>query len=107
MAVLYDFKDISSDLKNGIRTLPNTFGERTTKTILNLVNIISTFWLISLVYYGLISQIGYIFIPACAYQMLLIARVSQDAPKWVYYLLCDLEQVTWFIFAIILVLLWA
>ena len=106
MAVLYDFKDIASDLKNGIRTLPNTIGEQSTKSLLNVINILSTLWIIGLVYYGIISHVGYIFIPACLFQTLLIGLVSKTASKWVYYILCDLEQVTWLFFAIILVMIW-
>ena len=96
MAVLYDFKDISMDLKNEIRTLPNTIGERNTKTILYIINTLATIWIIILVYTGKISTVGYIFLPAWGYQTLLIWLVSQQAPLWIYYVLCDLEQVIFF-----------
>jgi 4-hydroxybenzoate polyprenyltransferase len=107
MAVLYDFKDIKSDQKNDIRTLPNSIGEQSTKYLLNMINIISTLWLIALVYYGIISEIGYLFIPACFYQTLLIGFVNKNAEDWVYYILCDLEQAIWLVFAvIIMVIIW-
>lgn len=106
MAVLYDFKDINSDRKDNIRTLPNSFGEQSTKYLLNVINIFSTIWIIALVYYGIISEIGYLFIPACLYQTLLIGFVNENAEDWVYYIFCDLEQVVWLVFAVILVVIW-
>jgi 4-hydroxybenzoate polyprenyltransferase len=104
MAAAYDFKDVSSDRKNGIKTLPNTFGEKKTRTILHGVNISTTLFILILTYLGLISIFGYLYILAFFYQVALIEKVSENSPKWVYYCMCDLEQFFWLVFAIIIML---
>ena len=105
MGALYDFKDVDSDLENGILTLPNTLSERGAKNVLYVINTLSTIWLLLLIYYGLISPLGFIFFPAWVYQNLLIFFVSKDAPLNFYYFPCDLEQVVWLLFAVPLVML--
>ncbi|WP_455392140.1 UbiA family prenyltransferase [[Eubacterium] cellulosolvens] len=98
MAAIYDFKDIRSDQKNGIRTFANTLSERTAKNFLHILNALATVWIIALIYLGSISPLGFIFFPAWIYQTFLIMGVSIDTPRWFYYLPCDLEQVFWLLF---------
>lgn len=106
MAVLYDFKDMSSDKANGVPTLPNMFGEKNTKVYLHIINTLSTVWVSALSYTGILPKIGYVFIPAFFYQAMLIRTVSKDAPNWVYYTLCDLEQVVWLFLALVAIVWW-
>ena len=109
MAVVYDFKDISTDRKMRIKTLPNSIGEKKTKAILHFINIISTIVIITIAFYEFISVIGYLFIPAFFYQVALIEKASENAPDWVFYGMCDLEQFFWLLFAVgimIIIHLW-
>lgn len=104
MAALYDFKDVESDLRNDIHTLPNTLGEAKTKKILHLINSLATVWILILIYFEFIPKIGFIFFPAWVYQTILIMGVGIKAPLWFYYLPCDLEQVFWVLFVLLLVM---
>ncbi len=101
MAIIYDFKDINSDRKSGVRTLPIMIGEGRTKTVLHLLNSIATVSILVLVGLTAIPLLGLIFIPAFFYQGLNIHLLHRDAPDWVYYVLADLEQFFWLVFVVI------
>jgi 4-hydroxybenzoate polyprenyltransferase len=98
MAVAYDFKDISSDHKGGVRSLPIVLGERPTKLLLHFLNFAATIIIIALVFLGVLPFLSIVFVPAFFYQFIMIQRVRQDAPDWVYFILCDLEQFFWLLF---------
>lgn len=98
MAVVYDFKDINSDRRASIRTLPIVMGEDSSKLVLHILNIVATIIILLLVYFGLLPLLGVIFIPAFIYQFFMIHLVREDAPEWVYFILCDLEQFFWLVF---------
>jgi 4-hydroxybenzoate polyprenyltransferase len=98
MAVAYDFKDISSDRKLGVRTLPIVIGEYSSKLVLHVLNIVATVIILLLVYSSLLPLLGVVFIPAFIYQVFMIHLVRKDAPEWVYFILCDLEQFFWLVF---------
>jgi len=98
MAVVYDFKDINSDRRASIRTLPIVMGEDSSKLVLHILNIVATIIILLLVYFGLLPRLGVIFIPAFIYQFFMIHLVREDAPEWVYFIICDLEQFFWLVF---------
>jgi 4-hydroxybenzoate polyprenyltransferase len=98
MAVAYDFKDISSDRNAGVRTLPVVMGEDGSKLVLHILNVVATVLILLLIYLGLLPFLGVIFVPAFIYQFLMIHLVRKDAPGWVYFLICDLEQFFWLVF---------
>jgi 4-hydroxybenzoate polyprenyltransferase len=98
MASAYDFKDINSDRKSVVRTLPIVMGEDSSKVVLHILNALATVLILCLVYFGLIPLLGIIFVPAFIYQLLMIHLVRKDAPAWVYYIVCDLEQFFWLVF---------
>jgi len=98
MAVVYDFKDINSDRRASIRTLPVVIGENSSKLVLHILNVVATVIILLLVYFGLLPLLGVIFIPAFIYQFFMIHLVREDAPEWVYFILCDLEQFFWLVF---------
>jgi 4-hydroxybenzoate polyprenyltransferase len=101
MAVIYDYKDIDSDMRSGVRTLPTIMGENRTKTILHLLNSIATVLILILIGLGAISVLGMIFVPAFFYQGLNIQLLHRDAPDWVYYVLADLEQFFWLVYIVL------
>jgi 4-hydroxybenzoate polyprenyltransferase len=98
MAVVYDFKDINSDRRAGVRTLPVVMGEDSSKLVLHILNTVATAIILLLVYFGLLPFLGVIFIPAFIYQFFVIRLVRKDAPGWVYFIICDLEQFFWLVF---------
>jgi 4-hydroxybenzoate polyprenyltransferase len=98
MAVAYDFKDINSDRKSGVRTLPVVIGEDSSKIVLHILNTVATLFILLLIYFGLLPVLGVIFVPAFIYQFFIIHLVRKDAPGWVYFIICDLEQFFWLVF---------
>jgi len=98
MAVAYDFKDISSDRRAGVRTLPVVMGEDSSKLVLHALNTVATVLILLLIYFGFLPLLGVIFVPAFLYQFFMVRLVRQDAPEWVYFILCDLEQFFWLVF---------
>ena len=98
MAVAYDFKDINSDRRAGVRTLPVVLGEDLSKLVLHILNTVATGLILLLVYFGLLPILGIILVPAFIYQFFMIQLVRKDAPEWVYFGLCDLEQFFWLVF---------
>jgi 4-hydroxybenzoate polyprenyltransferase len=98
MTVAYDFKDINSDKKAGVQTLPIVIGEDFTKIVLHILNIAATAVILLLVYSGLLPLFSVVFIPAFIYQFFMINLVRKDAPEWVYFIICDLEQFFWLVF---------
>ena len=98
MAVVYDFKDIDSDRISGVRTLPVVIGEDSSKLVLHILNTAATAFILLLIYFGFLPLLGVIFIPAFIYQFFMIHLVQKDAPEWVYFILCDLEQFFWLVF---------
>ena len=98
MAVVYDFKDINSDRRAGVRTLPVVMGEDSSKLVLHILNTVATVLIMLFIYFGLLPLLGVIFIPAFIYQFLMVRLVRKDAPGWVYFILCDLEQFFWLVF---------
>jgi len=98
MAVVYDFKDIKSDRSSGFLTLPVKLGEKPTKLVLHALNATATILILLLIIFGLIPFLALVFIPAFIYQLVVIQKVSQEAPGWVYFVLCDLEQFFWLVF---------
>lgn len=98
MAVIYDFKDIDSDLCSGVRTLPILIGENRTRSILHILNSIATVLILILIFSNAVSILGMIFIPGYFYQGLNIQLLRREAPDWVFYVLADLEQFFWLIF---------
>jgi 4-hydroxybenzoate polyprenyltransferase len=101
MAIIYDFKDISSDRESEVRTLPIMIGEGPTKTVLHLLNFAATVSILVLVGLTAIPLLGLIFVPAFLYQGLNIHLLHKDAPDWVYYVFADLEQFFWLVFVMI------
>jgi len=98
MAVAYDFKDLSSDRRGGVRSLPIVLGERPTKLLLHFLNFVATIIILVLIFFGVLPFLSVVFVPAFIYQFIVIQRVRQDAPDWVYFVLCDLEQFFWLLF---------
>jgi 4-hydroxybenzoate polyprenyltransferase len=98
MAVVYDFKDINSDLQHGVRSLPIVLGELPTKVLLHLLNILATIIILVLTFLGILPLLSFVFAPAFLYQFIMIQKVRQDAPDWVYFVLCDMEQFSWLSF---------
>jgi 4-hydroxybenzoate polyprenyltransferase len=98
MAVVYDFKDINSDRRAGVRTLPVVMGEGSSKLMLHTLNAVATVIILLLVYFGLLPLLGVIFVPAFIYQFFMIQMVQKDAPGWVYFVVCDLEQFFWLVY---------
>jgi 4-hydroxybenzoate polyprenyltransferase len=98
MAVVYDFKDINSDRRASVRTLPIVIGEDSSKLVLHILNTVATTIILLLVYFGLLPLLGVVFIPAFIYQFFMIRLVRKDAPGWVYFIVCDLEQFFWLVF---------
>jgi len=98
MAVAYDFKDISSDRKGGVRSLPIVLGERPTKILLHFLNLLATIIIVVFIFLGLLPFMSVIFVPAFIYQFIMVEKVQQSAPDWVYFVLCDLEQFFWLLF---------
>jgi len=101
MAAVYDFKDIDSDRRTRIRTLPIVVGEDTTKLVLHTLNAVATVMILLLVYFGFLPLLGVVFVPAFVYQFFMIHLVRKDASEWIYLVLCDLEQFFWLIFLVI------
>jgi len=101
MAAVYDFKDIDSDRRTRIRTLPIVAGEDTTKLVLHTLNAVATVMILLLVYFGFLPLLGVVFVPAFVYQFFMIHLVRKDASEWIYLVLCDLEQFFWLIFLVI------
>jgi 4-hydroxybenzoate polyprenyltransferase len=102
MTALYDFKDIVSDRQNGIMTLPNSLGEEKTRRVLHAVNLVSTTWMLGILGLGVVSAYAMLFLPAFVYQIYLIQKVSHRAPMWIFYGLCDMEQVVWLSAALVM-----
>ena len=98
MAVAYDFKDISSDKNAGVRTLPVVMGEDGSKLVLHTLNVVATVLILLFIYLGLLPFLGVVFVPAFIYQFFMISLVREDAPGWVYFIICDLEQFFWLVF---------
>lgn len=98
MAVVYDFKDINSDRRAGVHTLPIVMGEDFSKLMLHILNTIATLLILLLVHLDLLPLLGVVFVPAFIYQFLMIHLVQKDAPEWVYLIVCDLEQFFWLVF---------
>jgi 4-hydroxybenzoate polyprenyltransferase len=98
MSVVYDFKDINSDRRTGVRTLPVVMGEDSSKLVLHILNSLATVLILLLIYLGLLPLLGIIFVPAFIYQFFVINLVRKDAPGWVYFIICDLEQFFWLVF---------
>lgn len=98
MAVAYDFKDISSDKNAGVRTLPVVMGEDGSKLVLHILNAVATVLILLFIYLGLLPFLGVVFVPAFIYQFFMISLVREDAPGWVYFIICDLEQFFWLVF---------
>jgi 4-hydroxybenzoate polyprenyltransferase len=98
MAVVYDFKDISSDRRAGVQTLPVVMGENFSKLVLHILNATATVLILLLIYFSLLPLLGVVFVPAFIYQFLIIHMVQRDAPGWVYFVVCDLEQFLWLVF---------
>jgi 4-hydroxybenzoate polyprenyltransferase len=98
MASAYDFKDISSDRRTSVRTLPVVIGERSSKLVLHVLNTVATALILLLVYFGYLPLLGLVFLPALLYQFVMIHLVRENAPAWVYFILCDLEQFFWLVF---------
>ena len=95
MAAIYDFKDIDSDRKAGVRTLPVVLGEKKSRAILQALNAAATAGIIGLVAGGLLPPVGLIFVPAFLYAAGLIHLSRRDAPAWVFFVAADLEQFFW------------
>lgn len=95
MAAIYDFKDIDSDGKAGVRTLPVVLGEKKSRAILQALNAAATAGMIALVAVGLLPLVGLIFVPAFFYASVLIHLSRRDAPAWVFFVAADLEQFFW------------
>jgi 4-hydroxybenzoate polyprenyltransferase len=100
MAVVYDFKDINSDLQDGVRSLPIVLGEHPTKVLLHFLNIMATIMILLLTFLGILPFLSLVFAPAFLYQFIMIQKVRRDAPDWVYFVLCDLEQFFWLLFIV-------
>lgn len=98
MAAAYDFKDITSDRNAGIRTLPVVIGEGSSKLVLHILNAVATVLILMFIYFGLVPFLGIIFVPAFIYQFFMIHLARKDAPGWVYFIICDLEQFFWLVF---------
>lgn len=98
MAVVYDFKDINSDRRAGVQTLPVVMGEDSSKLVLHILNTGATVLILLLVYFGFLPLLGVAFVPAFIYQFFMIHAVRRDAPGWVYFVVCDLEQFFWLVF---------
>jgi 4-hydroxybenzoate polyprenyltransferase len=98
MAVVYDFKDVNSDRRAGVQTLPVVMGEDSSKLVLHILNTVATVLTLLLVYFGFLPLLGVAFVPAFIYQFFMIHAVRTDAPGWVYFVVCDLEQFFWLVF---------
>ena len=98
MAVVYDFKDIHSDRRAGVQTLPVVMGEDYSKLVLHVLNTIATVLILLLVHLGFLPLLGVVFVPAFIYQLLMIHLVRKDASGWIYLIVCDLEQFFWLVF---------
>jgi 4-hydroxybenzoate polyprenyltransferase len=98
MAVAYDFKDINSDKNAGVRTLPVVMGEDGSKLVLHILNVVATVLILLFIYLGLLPFLGVVFVPAFIYEFFMISLVREDAPGWVYFIICDLEQFFWLVF---------
>ena len=101
MAAAYDFKDIRADRRTCVRTLPIVVGEPVTKMVLHFLNIAATVFILLLVHLGYVPLLGTVFLPAFIYQAAMIQLVRDGAPEWVYFVVCDLEQVVWLLFLIL------
>jgi 4-hydroxybenzoate polyprenyltransferase len=95
MASIYDFKDIDSDRKAGVRTLPVVLGEKKSRAVLHVLNAAATAGMIALVAAGILPFVGLIFVPAFLYAAVLIHLSRRDAPGWVFFVVADLEQFFW------------
>jgi 4-hydroxybenzoate polyprenyltransferase len=95
MATVYDFKDMASDRASGTRTFPVVIGVGPTRLLLHLMNGVATVIFIVMIPLGFIAPLSWVFVPGFVYQIVLIQLSSEDAPDWVYYVLCDLEQFIW------------
>ena len=98
MAAAYDFKDINSDRRAFVRTLPVVIGEDSSKLVLHILNTVATALILLLVYIGSLPLLGIVFFPAFIYQFIMIRLIREDAPEWVYFIVCDLEQFFWLVF---------
>jgi 4-hydroxybenzoate polyprenyltransferase len=98
MAVAYDFKDIGSDRRGSVRSLPIVLGEHSTKLLLHFLNLFATIIILVLIFLGMVPFLSVVFVPAFIYQFIMIRKVHQGAPDWVYFVLCDLEQFFWLLF---------
>lgn len=98
MAVAYDFKDIDSDVQNGVRSLPIVLGEVQTKLLLHFLNVVATVIVLLLTFVGILPFLSIVFAPAFVYQFIMIQEVRRKASDWVYFILCDLEQFFWLLF---------
>ena len=95
MAVLYDFKDEDADRRDGTWTLQVRLGRSRSMTILQWLNAIATVGFIGLVVGIHYTTDALVLVPLALYQALLVPMCRAGASEWVYYGLCDLEQVVW------------
>ena len=99
MASIYDFKDIDSDRRAGVRTLPVVLGESPSRLVLQALNAGATAAVLLLVAAGVLPALGVIFVPAAVYAAVLIHLSRRDAPAWVFFVVADLEQFFWLVYA--------
>ncbi|MBM4250012.1 MAG: hypothetical protein FJ149_11420 [Euryarchaeota archaeon] len=99
MASIYDFKDIDSDRRAGVRTLPVVLGERQSRRLLQALNAGASAAILALVAAGLVSTLAVIFVPAAVYTAFLIHLSRREAPAWVFFVVADLEQFFWLAYA--------
>ena len=73
-------------------------GEDSSKLVLHILNTVATVLILLLIYFGFLPLLGVVFVPAFIYQFFMIHLIQKDAPEWVYFILCDLEQFFWLVF---------
>ena len=90
-AMIFDIKDIEGDLREGVKTIPNTFGIDTTKRIAYLVDVTSVAIEILLVVSGYLSPLFLVLLPFHLYIVAYVWSLDRESGEMFYSVIIDGE----------------
>lgn len=103
--IFFDLKDIESDGKADLKTIPVIFGLRKTICLLNIINILSASMLIIAIYFGIFPVYSAFFIIFFFFYNLYYVtygvKKSKDVLRYISYVVVDGEYILWYLILII------
>jgi 4-hydroxybenzoate polyprenyltransferase len=96
--VFFDLKDIESDKKEGLKTIPTVFGLRETTRLLNIVNLVSVLLLVGAILFRILPVYSASLVLFFFYDLYYVtwgAKKEKGVLRFISYVVVDGEYIFW------------